>query len=63
MLENLRVIAATNRNLEDAGPGGDFREDLFYRINVVGIDVPTAGAPGYSPFLPIISFNASEHMR
>jgi two-component system response regulator AtoC len=35
-----RVIAATNRNLEEAMPRGEFREDLYYRLNVVEIRVP-----------------------
>jgi transcriptional regulator with GAF, ATPase, and Fis domain len=35
-----RVIAATNRNLEEAMARGEFREDLYYRINVVEIRVP-----------------------
>jgi len=35
-----RVIAATNRNLEDAIRRGEFREDLYYRLNVVEIRVP-----------------------
>ena len=35
-----RVIAATNRNLEDAMKHGEFREDLYYRLNVVEIRVP-----------------------
>jgi two-component system response regulator AtoC len=35
-----RVVVATNRNLEAAIRGGSFREDLFYRLNVVTIRVP-----------------------
>ena len=37
---DVRVIAATHRNLPDAITAGTFREDLFYRINVFPIDVP-----------------------
>jgi two-component system, NtrC family, response regulator HydG len=37
---NVRIIAATNRNLRDMIGQGTFREDLFYRLNVVQIVVP-----------------------
>ena len=37
---DVRVLAATNRNLEDLITHGSFREDLFYRLNVVTIEVP-----------------------
>jgi two-component system NtrC family response regulator len=37
---DIRLIAATNRNLDEAVEKGDFREDLFYRLNVIDIHVP-----------------------
>ncbi len=38
---NLRVIAATNRDLEAEIVAGNFRQDLFYRLNVVSIKMPS----------------------
>lgn len=38
---NVRIIAATNKNLEIMVKQGQFREDLFYRLNVISIHIPS----------------------
>ena len=38
---NVRIISATNKNLKEDVEAGLFREDLFYRLNVVNINVPS----------------------
>ena len=37
---NIRIIATSNRNLQEAVAAGDFREDLYFRLNVVNLCVP-----------------------
>ncbi|MBB6446597.1 sigma-54-dependent Fis family transcriptional regulator [Bacillus benzoevorans] len=37
---DIRIIAATNRNLEEMVEKGEFREDLFYRLNVISFEIP-----------------------
>ncbi|SMO49833.1 two component, sigma54 specific, transcriptional regulator, Fis family [Balnearium lithotrophicum] len=37
---DVRIVAATNRNLEEEVKKGNFREDLFFRLNIVRIEIP-----------------------
>ncbi|HRK01278.1 MAG TPA: sigma-54 dependent transcriptional regulator [Oligoflexia bacterium] len=41
IVADVRIIAATNRDLEEAVKERSFREDLFYRLNVIPIHIPT----------------------
>ncbi|WMJ81014.1 sigma 54-interacting transcriptional regulator [Clostridium sp. MB40-C1] len=48
---NVRIIAATNRNLEDMVNNGEFREDLYYRLNVIPIFLPNLKERGQDVLL------------
>jgi two-component system response regulator PilR (NtrC family) len=37
---DIRILSATHKDLEKAVEGGDFRQDLYYRLNVIKLDVP-----------------------
>ena len=62
---NVRVVAATNRNLLDWVTNGTFREDLYYRLNTVPINVPPLRDRGMDIELLFRKFSAdfSEKYR
>jgi DNA-binding NtrC family response regulator len=64
---NLRVIAASNRDLQEEVRKGTFREDLYYRLNVVNIKLPALRDRREDiPFLVnffIEKFNQKYHMK
>jgi DNA-binding NtrC family response regulator len=59
---NARILAATNRNLEEEVKTGRFREDLFYRLNVVELNIP-ALRERPEDILPLASAFIAEFTR
>jgi DNA-binding NtrC family response regulator len=58
-----RVVAATNRDIESAVEDGHFREDLFFRLDVLRIDVPPLRARGSDVLLLAQQFLAERAAR
>jgi sigma-54 dependent transcriptional regulator, flagellar regulatory protein len=56
----VRIIAATHRDLEEAIAKGTFREDLFYRLNVVPIEMPPLRERGED--LPLLIADLAERV-
>lgn len=59
---NVRVIAATHRNLEQAIAEGRFREDLYYRLNVVSVSLPSL-RHAKEDLLPLATFLLNKHSK
>lgn len=57
---NVRILATSNRNMEQAVKDGQFREDLYFRLNVVNLRLPSlAERPG--DVLPLAEFFAKKY--
>jgi two-component system, NtrC family, response regulator AtoC len=56
-----RILSATNKDIEALVAGGRFREDLYYRLNVVRIDIPPLRARGED--IPLIAGYLLERVR
>ena len=59
---NVRVIAATSKNLEAAIKEGEFREDLFYRLNVFSIQLPPL-KDRVSDIIPLCEFFYTKYNK
>ncbi len=59
---DIRILAATNRELEKEIAGGRFREDLYYRLNVVNVELPPLRARG-EDILVIARYLLSRYAR
>ena len=59
---DVRIITATNRNLEEMIENGDFRQDLYYRLNVFPINVPSL-RDRKTDIIPITDFFVEKYRK
>ena len=59
---DIRVIAVTNRNLQEAVRAGAFRQDLYYRLNVIQIYIPTLRERP-EDILPLVQFFIAHYNK
>jgi two-component system, NtrC family, response regulator HydG len=60
---DVRVMAASNKSLDDLVSKGQFREDLYYRLNVITIAVPPLRERGEEDILELVKFFADRFGR
>ncbi|NEV60489.1 sigma-54 interaction domain-containing protein [Thiorhodococcus minor] len=58
---NARIVSATHRNLEEAVDAGDFRQDLFFRLNVFPIELPSLRERESD--IPLLAATLEERLR
>ena len=65
ILFDVRILSATNRDLESAVDAGTFRDDLFYRLNVINVHIPPLRCPGngLSAYCQVLYLRHSEKTR
>ncbi len=58
---DVRIVAATNKRLEDEVKAGRFRSDLFYRLNVIRIEIPTLSER--TEDIPLLSMHFLDRLK